>query len=57
MTRMQKNDLYDEVCHLLTDYEMYGEDGHDYSPCVEDFYQVLIRVANNWEELTGDDDE
>ena len=51
MTRMQKNDIYDEMCHLLTDYEL------DDNVSAEDFYDMLVKIQNNWEELTGDDDE
>ena len=26
MNKLQKDAIYDEMCHLLTDYEMFGED-------------------------------
>ena len=49
MTRMDKNNLYDEMCHVLTDFE-YGE------AFEEDLYTMLVKIQNNWEELTGDDE-
>jgi len=52
MTRMQKNNLYDEMCHLLTDYET-GEDGE---VSEFDLYEMLVKIQNNWEELTGEDE-
>ena len=54
MTRMQKNDLYDEVCRVLTDYEQ--QDGEDFIVDADDLYQMLVKVQNNWEELTGEDE-
>lgn len=49
MTRMDKNDIYDELSHVLTDFEedQAGEG---------DLYDMLVKIQNNWEELTGDDD-
>ena len=49
MTRMDKNNLYDEMCHVMTDYEEGGASGLD---C----YEMLVKIQNNWEELTGDDE-
>ena len=52
MTKMQKNELYDELSRVLTDYET-GENGViDES----DLYEMLVKVQNNWEELTGEDE-
>ena len=50
MTRMGKNNIYDEMCHVLTDFEscMAG---------TKDLYDMLVKIQNNWEELIGDDDE
>ena len=47
---MGKNNLYDEICHVLTDYEEGRANG-------DDCYDMLVKIQNNWEELTGDDDE
>ena len=51
MTRMDKNGIYDEMCHLLTDYET-GENA--VGP--EDLYIMLVKIQNYWEELTGEDE-
>ena len=50
MSRMVKNNLYDEMCHVLTDFECCMASGYD---C----YDMLVKIQNNWEELTGDDDD
>ena len=49
---MHSAKLYDEICHLLTDYES-GE--HDVS--IEDFYSLLVKVQNDWEYITACDYE
>lgn len=51
MTRMDKNNLYDELCHLLTDFEEMRETVSE-----EDLYDMLVKIQNNWEELTGEDE-
>lgn len=51
MTRMDKNQVYDELCHLLTDFEEMRE-----SVGEEDLYDMLVKIQNNWEELTGEDE-
>lgn len=54
MTKIEKNDLYDRMCKLLTDYEM-PEEGSD--PVTDnDLYYMLLEIQNKWEELTGDDE-
>ena len=55
MTRMNKNNFYDELCHLLTDYEQ-AEPSNDIFNWEENFYDMLVKIQNNWVELTGDDD-
>lgn len=54
MTRMQKNELYDELSRVLTDYETQDEEGFVVDE--EDLYKMLVKIQNNWEELTGDDE-
>ena len=50
---MDKNNLYDEMCNLLTDYEgMNGE----IRATGADLYEMLVKIQNNWEELTGEDE-
>ena len=56
MTRMEKNNFYDKLCRVLTDYE-HPEDHEDYEVGEEDLYEMLVEVQNNWEYLTGDEDD
>ena len=56
MARMKKNAIYDEMCHLLTDYETQISEGICDGVTEEDLYSMLVKIQNNWEELTGDDD-
>lgn len=51
---MQKNELYDELSRVLTDYER--QDGEDFIVDADDLYGMLVKVQNNWEELTGEDE-
>ena len=53
---MRKNELYDELCGLLTEYEMFGEDGYDTAVEAVDLYTMLVKIQNNWEELTSTDE-
>ena len=50
MTRFEKNNLYDRVCHVLTDYEENTASKYD-------LYDVLADIACAWEEITGDDSD
>jgi len=50
MNRIRKNEIYDEMCHLLTDYE------NNEGVCETDLYAMLVRIQNNWEELTDEDE-
>jgi hypothetical protein len=50
---MSHKQLYDELCALLTDYE---GNGSDIKPTAEDFYDFLVRLQNNWDSLTSDED-
>lgn len=52
MNKLQKDAIYDEMCGLLTDYETGENDVNS-----ADLYEMLVKIQNNWEELTGDDDE
>lgn len=48
---MDKNQVYDELCHLLTDYETGDNEVNS-----ADLYEMLVKIQNNWEELTGEDE-
>ena len=52
---MDKNQVYDELCHLLTDFETGEELGYD-EVSSADLYDMLVKIQNNWEELTGEDE-
>lgn len=42
---MNKNEIYDKLSMLLTDYE---EDNNSVSKT--DFYNMLVLIQNNWED-------
>ena len=49
MTQIQKNELYDRMCRVLTEWEhVFGE----YADA-SDLYDVLVEIQNNWGELTA----
>lgn len=56
MTRMEKNDMYDEICCALADYEDGVCEAEGWNTA-EMFYDILRRVSIMWDELTGDDEE
>lgn len=43
---IEKIKIYDEICDLLTNYETSAE-----SVSKEDFYSLLVKIQNNWEEV------
>ena len=52
MNSWEKQEIYDKMCRILTDYE-HPEEGND--PVTEDdLYEMLVEIQNNWEYLTGD---
>lgn len=52
MTRFEKNNLYDEICMALTNYE----EGYFRQGAEQEFYSLLRTVSVMWEELTGEDE-
>ena len=52
MNKLQKDAIYDEMCHLITDYEVALDNEFVVDP--DDFYEFLVRLQNNWEELTSE---
>ena len=54
MNKIQKDAIYDEMCKILTDYEM-PEDGQ-YPVTEYDLYSMLVKIQNNWDELTSEDE-
>ena len=53
---MGKNAIYDELCGLLTDYETQINEGICDGVTEEDLYNMLVKIQNKWEELTGEDE-
>ena len=43
--KMNKFLIYDELCHILTDYEN-GEANE------KDLYKILVKIQNIWEFIT-----
>ena len=43
-----REDIYDEVCRLLTDYE-HREDESDDINWETELYGMLVKIQNNWE--------
>lgn len=54
MTRMEKNNFYDRISILLTDYE---GNGNDIPVTIEDMYDLLVDIQCKWEELTGETEQ
>ena len=52
MTRLEKNNIYDEMCGLLTDFEEYGDESYELA---DELYEMLVKIQNNWDELTSED--
>ena len=44
------DELYDELCRVLTEYET-GEPEKDVYWYAQDFYEVLVKIQSNWEKL------
>lgn len=54
MTHIEKMAIYDEMCHMLTDYEnlgIYDESAYEY---MLNFYSMLVKIQNNWDELISE---
>ena len=46
----EKNEIYDMICRVLTDYEEGNANA-------EDLYNVLVKVQNRWEDVITAQDE
>lgn len=44
----RKQEIYDELCKVLTDYEGYGAEG---KATEDDLYYMLVKIQNNWEDV------
>lgn len=57
MTRMAKNNLYDQLSRLITDFENPEEVENYYGIDWQlELYAMLVKIQKAWEELTGDDE-
>jgi hypothetical protein len=44
----RKQEIYDELCKVLTDYEGYGAEE---KATENDLYHMLVKIQNNWEDV------
>ena len=57
MTRMAKNNLYDQLSGLITDFENPEEVENYYDIDWQlELYDMLVKIQKAWGELTGDDE-
>ena len=48
---MTKQEIYDEMCKLLTDYEHPEEDGYDDIDWEAELYDMLVKIQRRWEDV------
>ena len=51
MKKIEIDALYDEMCALLTRYEI----GYNTSTMEYELYKMLVKIQNNWGELTSEE--
>ena len=44
-----REEIYDSMCRILTDFE-----NSEPNITIEDFYQMLCKIQNNWEIITAE---
>ena len=53
-----KEELYNDICEALTAYEHRDNDDIDWhmddKDWIRNFYCLLVKIQNNWEEITGE---
>ena len=50
-----REDLYNRLSRILTEAEEYWQTNNDEMlGCEEELYQMLVRIQNNWEDITTD---
>lgn len=47
----KKNELYDELSRLLTEYEESDIDNLDAFDWLEEMYDMLVKIQNNWDDV------
>ena len=56
MTHSEKVAIYDEMSHLLTDYEDLDNAGElTIEDAAYDLYDMLVKIQNNWDELISEE--
>jgi len=60
MNKMEKDQIQDQLSKVLTNYEnceYCGQEDHEEPQgcdCVDNLYDMLVKIQNNWGELTND---
>ena len=50
----KRNQIYNELSTLLTDYEEFDDKGNDivdYMEWADSLYQMLVTIQRNWEDV------
>lgn len=48
---VKREEIYDEMCRLLTDYEHPEDVGYDDVEREAELYEMLVKIQNNWESV------
>lgn len=51
IANVKKQDIYDNLCRVLTDYEGNGEPENEGNAQI--LYNMLVEIQNNWENIVG----
>lgn len=54
MTKMEKNNLYDELSIILTEFEELTKNTTTNQEDI--LYTELVKLQRHWDEITGDDE-
>lgn len=55
MDKKGKMELYDKICMELTNYENSENTEEVNLGYLQEFYGLLVRIQNCWDDLTGND--
>lgn len=53
MTKQQKDEIYDEMSRVLTNFE--NGDDSNCDTVADDLYRFVVKIQNNWGELTSEE--
>lgn len=45
----ERQQIYDRLCAVLTNYEQTDNDNIDYIDVAETLYEMLVEIQNKWE--------